>query len=390
MKVRYLGLRTGILLSTAGALFVTSPTVAHADSITELETKKEAADKKIEELEKQIQQTTKWMEEKQNAYKETEKDIQAIQKEKKIVEERIQTRKEILETRLITLQAKEDKLNPYLEVLLGSESLSDFFGRIMAVSQMIDADNRLIRDQKEDKALLERKERMENRKREKLNQQFQELQEEHEKLEIQKLEQEALLSDLEDQIQEAKRLKLLQEQELQHVAIENFIALSDTPPSKKTIEIMNEASKYLGWKYTWGGAHPSTSFDCSGLMQWSFKQAGIHLPRTSAQQYMATQRIAPEEVKPGDLVFFSYGKGVQHVGLYVGGGKMLNSQNSGIKVEPLQGYWAQYIVGFGRVKGVQEETNTSKEKKEPTAQVKIQKDTKSQQKNPINAQTNSS
>lgn len=112
-----------------------------------------------------------------------------------------------------------------------------------------------------------------------------------------------------------------------------------------------EASKYLGRAYVWGGSNPSTGFDCSGLTQWSFKQAGVSLPRTAAQQYIATKKISASEAKAGDLVFFSYGQGIAHVGIYLGGGRMLDAQNNGVVTESLD-WWNQYLVGYGRISGV--------------------------------------
>lgn len=53
-------------------------------------------------------------------------------------------------------------------------------------------------------------------------------------------------------------------------------------------------------------------------------------------------------------MFFSYGKGIAHVGVYIGDGKMMNAQNSGIKIARLSGYWEQYIAGFGRVPGIED------------------------------------
>lgn len=53
-------------------------------------------------------------------------------------------------------------------------------------------------------------------------------------------------------------------------------------------------------------------------------------------------------------MFFSYGKGIAHVGIYIGDGKMMNAQNSGIKIARLSGYWEQYIAGFGRVPGIED------------------------------------
>src|SRR5690625_7060000 len=68
--------------------------------------------------------------------------------------------------------------------------------------------------------------------------------------------------------------------------------------------VMNEALKYEGFPYVFGGANPNTSFDCSGLTQWVYRKAGIELPRTAQQQYEATEYIPLSEAKPGDLIFF--------------------------------------------------------------------------------------
>lgn len=119
----------------------------------------------------------------------------------------------------------------------------------------------------------------------------------------------------------------------------------------KVIKIMLQ---FKGQPYSWGGSNPSTGFDCSGLMQWSFGQIGIKLPRTASEQYNATKRISAKDAKAGDLVFFrgTYGgpSHVSHVGIYVGNGKMFNSNDSGIEYSDITtGYWAQHKPEFGRI-----------------------------------------
>lgn len=93
--------------------------------------------------------------------------------------------------------------------------------------------------------------------------------------------------------------------------------------------IMDEALKYEGWKYVYGGASPTTSFDCSGLTQWTYGKAGIVLPRTAQQQYDVTQHIPLSEAKAGDLVFFhsTYDAGdyITHIGIYLGNNRMFHA-----------------------------------------------------------------
>ncbi len=113
--------------------------------------------------------------------------------------------------------------------------------------------------------------------------------------------------------------------------------------------LMNEAQKHLGKPYSWGGNGPS-SFDCSGYTKYVFAKQGISIPRTSGSQYAASTKISASQAQPGDLVFFDYGSGIAHVGIYIGGGKMINAQNDGVKIDNVSsGYWARYLVGYGKV-----------------------------------------
>lgn len=119
--------------------------------------------------------------------------------------------------------------------------------------------------------------------------------------------------------------------------------------------VMKEALKYKGTAYVFGGSNPSTGFDCSGLVQWTYKKAGISLPRTANEQYNVTTRISKSDAKPGDLVFFkgTYNAGVKitHVGIYTGNGKFYNANDSGVEYSSLSNpYWKAHFVGYGRVK----------------------------------------
>ncbi|EHK2400697.1 bifunctional lysozyme/C40 family peptidase [Clostridium perfringens] len=118
--------------------------------------------------------------------------------------------------------------------------------------------------------------------------------------------------------------------------------------------IINEALKYKGWKYVFGGDNPNTSFDCSGLTQWCFKKAGINLPRTAQEQYDIMQHITLDQAKPGDLVFFhgTYNTGayVTHVGIYVGNNKMYHAGDPIGYADLTENYWQKHLIGSGRIK----------------------------------------
>ena len=119
-------------------------------------------------------------------------------------------------------------------------------------------------------------------------------------------------------------------------------------------KIMNEALKHQGWKYVYGGSNPNTSFDCSGLTQWTYGKAGINLPRTAQQQYDVTQHIPLSEAQAGDLVFFhsTYNAGsyITHVGIYLGNNRMFHAGDPIGYADLTSPYWQQNLVGAGRIK----------------------------------------
>ena len=114
------------------------------------------------------------------------------------------------------------------------------------------------------------------------------------------------------------------------------------------------AKKQLRKKYRWGGTSPRTGFDCSGLMQYAYKSAKIHLPRTASAQYKHTKRIAMSKLQVGDLIFFRTSRTrqrVNHVGIYLGGGKFIHAPRKGkrVSVANLNRYWRRKAIGAGRV-----------------------------------------
>ena len=117
--------------------------------------------------------------------------------------------------------------------------------------------------------------------------------------------------------------------------------------------IMDEALKYEGWRYVYGGVSPTTSFDCSGLTQWTYGKAGINLPRTAQQQYGVTQHIPLSEAQAGDLVFFhsTYNAGsyITHVGIYLGNNRMFHAGDPIGYADLTSPYWQQHLVGAGRI-----------------------------------------
>ena len=89
------------------------------------------------------------------------------------------------------------------------------------------------------------------------------------------------------------------------------------------------ARSRLGCPYVWAASGPG-AFDCSGLMMWCYRQIGISLPHSSRAQINVGQRVSRGNLQPGDLVFF--GSPIHHVGMYIGGGMMIEAPYSGARV----------------------------------------------------------
>jgi peptidoglycan DL-endopeptidase CwlO len=108
----------------------------------------------------------------------------------------------------------------------------------------------------------------------------------------------------------------------------------------------------VGNRYVAAAAGPD-AFDCSGLTMTAWRQSGVSLPHYSYSQYSSTRRIPVSEAQPGDLVFY-FGSGAHHVGLYIGGGKMVHAANpgDGVRVDDIMGPWyGERFSGIGRVVG---------------------------------------
>lgn len=133
----------------------------------------------------------------------------------------------------------------------------------------------------------------------------------------------------------------------------------DIPPDALTdpdfAALINEAEKYLGYPYVWGGSSPSTSFDCSGFVCWALNQSGVYpMSRTTAQGiFNQCAIIPPNEARPGDIIFFTgtyaSGSAVSHVGIYVGNGTMIHCGNPIQYASVNSAYWTQHFYAYGRL-----------------------------------------
>jgi cell wall-associated NlpC family hydrolase len=112
------------------------------------------------------------------------------------------------------------------------------------------------------------------------------------------------------------------------------------------------ARDMVGIPYRYGGADPR-GFDCSGLVYYSYRKAGIEVPRTADEQYRKSKRVQAGALQPGDLVFFTISRDKpSHVGIYTGNGRFIHAPSSGKSVAYASlhnPYWEERLTGSGRL-----------------------------------------
>ena len=133
----------------------------------------------------------------------------------------------------------------------------------------------------------------------------------------------------------------------------------DVPPEaladEKFAAMLAEAEKYLGYPYVWGGASPSTSFDCSGYVSWVVNHCGVgwNFGRLTADGLLGVcTPVSSADARPGDLIFFqgTYNtSGASHVGIYVGNGMMIHCGDPISYANINTSYWQQHFYTFGRL-----------------------------------------
>ena len=137
--------------------------------------------------------------------------------------------------------------------------------------------------------------------------------------------------------------------------IKETIIASDSERDVLIKDILTEAKSHLGKRYVWATRGPKT-FDCSGFVYYVFKQFGYNFSPSSRNQYTLGVKVDRNEVREGDLIFFTSrrsGKKVGHVGIvyYVDNEKLLfiHASVRGVKISELEGYYKQRFVGYKRV-----------------------------------------
>jgi cell wall-associated NlpC family hydrolase len=260
-----------------------------------------------------------------------------------------------------------------LEVLLGSSSLEDVVTRLDALQRVSHQDAKILTDVKKyKKEVLDRRAQLQDARTKQVDL-VAERAAQKQAIEGKIAEQNQLLASIKGQIAQMKieeqrreaalaaqaRARLAAEQAAAQQAAAQQSALAtpvatdipDAPPPDGTLstQVVSIAMQYLGIPYVWGGASPSTGFDCSGFVMYVFAQVGVYLPHHAASQYGYGTAVSQDQLAPGDLVFFD---GLGHVGIYIGGGQFIHAPHTGdvVKISSLYEDWySSTYVGARRV-----------------------------------------
>lgn len=346
--------------------------------ISELKSEENELSTKVEKLQKQVEKNEKEAEELSKEMVKTENTLNNLRDEIEELKEVIKEREILLEDQARALQIVGESGN-VVNFILKAESLSEMVGRVDVVNKIITSNKQTIDKQEADKAMVEEKEEETVEKQEEQNKLAGKLETNKALLEEQKAEQESVLAKVaaEKSTAQSERNKLVAQAKkaeerraaLASVRTETSAASASNGSGNKEVttstksvaaapapapaasngSVVGIAHSLSGTPYRTAG-NSTSGFDCSGFTTYAFRQAGRSLPRTASGQYAATSRVSRSQAQPGDLVFFRQGGGIDHVGIYLGGGRFIGSQSStGVAVSTIDsGYWARYFVGFGR------------------------------------------
>ncbi|WP_223587684.1 C40 family peptidase [Neobacillus bataviensis] len=260
-------------------------------------------------------------------------EVQKLEKDISILKNSMEKRNNVLKERALSYQQSNRHLS-YLDVLLGSTSLSDFIDRVGAVASIVEADRTLLEQQESEKNEYDSKKAALDKKLTGLLNT--------------KTNLEGMRSMLSEQKGQYEGLK----KQIETVKVTEYIeppVLEDGNVKK----IISAGYKYIGNSvYVFGGGRneydvANGRFDCSGFVHWAFAQAGIELGWSTDSIKNSGAQVSLSKMRPGDLVFFDTYKKDGHVGIYLGNGKFIGSQSStGVAIADMStGYWKEKFNG---------------------------------------------
>jgi peptidoglycan DL-endopeptidase CwlO len=271
-----------------------------------------------------------------------------------------------------------------IEIVLGAQSLGEMIDRLEAGTHIANQDARIIEQLKAYRARVARRERRLVTAQAEQAETVAELARERGAIEARLAERERLLATVQAEVRQLEAAERARQAELERRARAELArqrreaavdaieaedrpvpqaptaapratappAAQPAPPpadASRGAQVVAIAMRYLGVAYKWGGASPSTGFDCSGFTMYVFAQIGVSLPHYAAAQYGMGVPVSRSQLEPGDLVFF---RGLGHMGMYIGGGNFIHAPQTGdvVKISSLdEPYRVANWVGARRV-----------------------------------------
>lgn len=400
MKLKQLvtGFITVATLAGVGVSGVAATTVKADDDKFSLTAKNDALLKQIQTANEKTAKLSNDVSNKALDIKNAEEKISASQAKiasynQQIVKAQVEVgkRKDNLKEQLISLQKQVGNSvtgNIYFDFVLNSNSLTDLVGRSLTVNKLSQASAEALQAVKDSQAKVKTLQTEQEAKQETLVATKSQLESDKAKIESLKSDAEKSASDLQQTLEANKdKLAQLAASEDAAKAAAATAAVAATPSASSTStasssaasssvntstntsttsasssasasqapasnnssvsggSIASNAAKYIGVPYVYGGTSPS-GFDCSGLIYYAAKEAGISLPRTSQAQSTLGSYVSVSDLKAGDLVFWGGVGSAYHVGIYIGGGQYLHAPAPGQNVT-IQSM-AYFAPSFGR------------------------------------------
>ncbi|MFT8963250.1 hypothetical protein HLG73_10525 [Lacticaseibacillus paracasei] len=403
MKLKQLvtGFITVATLAGVGVSGVAATTVKADDDKSSLTAKNDALLKQIQTANEKTAKLSNDVSNKALDIKNAEEKISASQAKiasynQQIVKAQVEVgkRKDNLKEQLISLQKQVGNSvtgNVYFDFVLNSNSLSDLVGRSLTVNKLSQASAEALQAVKDSQAKVKALQTEQEAKQETLVATKSQLESDKAKIESLKSDAEKSASDLQQTLEANKdKLAQLAASEDAAKAAAATAAVAATPSASSTStasssaasssaasssantsttsasssasasqapasntssvsvsggSIASNAAKYIGVPYVYGGTSPS-GFDCSGLIYYAAKEAGINLPRTSQAQSTLGSYVSVSDLQAGDLVFWGGVGSAYHVGIYIGGGQYLHAPAPGQSVT-IQSM-AYFAPSFGR------------------------------------------
>lgn len=398
MKLKQLvtGFITVATLAGVGVSGVAATTVKADDDKSSLTAKNDALLKQIQTANEKTAKLSNDVSNKALDIKNVEEKISASQAKiasynQQIVKAQVEVgkRKDNLKEQLISLQKQVGNSvtgNVYFDFVLNSNSLTDLVGRSLTVNKLSQASAEALQAVKDSQAKVKTLQTEQEAKQETLVATKSQLESDKAKIESLKSDAEKSASDLQQTLEANKdKLAQLAASEDAAKAAAATAAVAATPSASSTStasssaasssantsttsasssasasqapasntssvsvsggSIASNAAKYIGVPYVYGGTSPS-GFDCSGLIYYAAKEAGISLPRTSQAQSTLGSYVSVSDLKAGDLVFWGGVGSAYHVGIYIGGGQYLHAPAPGQSVT-IQSM-AYFAPSFGR------------------------------------------